>query len=420
MRGQWEYKGYWLDNNVRKSPYWYAYWYESAAAQRAGRQSRKSTKRTDFEEAKDWLVEFIQERETGSHDALIISVLEKYVTAMEEGRLDIASKKPVYRAQLLITETLEGPETVGMLTEDFQKKTLWGPWREQHGHSANYMARNMTVLKSAIDYCGIINPPQIIQTEAGIAKRMKIRKTTKGKWFPKSEDDLARFIDKLGSDAAFKWTIIALCTSCRPDAGVDLGPAQVNTADRLLDLNPPGRPQQPNKWRPVQRLTSCLEGWVSHWKPEVQVIEEKDALAILRQEKPWKLLPRYVPVSDTTVGSAYKRTRALTDKEGKSLLNMPLMSPYSIRNFMVTEMRRVQVPGSQRSIWMGHMDEEEKRTTSQSYGQFDPSFLQDAADAVDEFMVRLNQRTDRDLFAPSHCKTTAKTNVVEFNRKAAK
>ena len=66
-------------------------------------------------------------------------------------------------------------------------------------------------------------------------------------------------------------------------------------------------------------------------------------------------------------------------------------------------------PGIQRSQWLGHADEEESRTTSRSYGEFDADYLRDATDS---FLWELNKRTDRDLFAPSHCKFTASSGSV--------
>ncbi len=71
-------------------------------------------------------------------------------------------------------------------------------------------------------------------------------------------------------------------------------------------------------------------------------------------------------------------------------------------------MRMAKVPGSQRSLWLGHADQEESRTTSRSYGEFDPVYLKDAADATDAYLRELNKRTDRNLFATFHCKSIAK------------
>lgn len=420
MRGQWEYKDHWLDNNVNGSARYYVYWYESDRDRRAGKKRRKSLKTENLGEAQDRLIAFILERNTSGSDALIISVLDQYITDLEEGRITLGSPKPAFRAQVMITEALDGEETVDELEEAFQKEKLWTYWRKTYGHSANYMARHMSVLKAAIDHCGVKNPPHIIQTEARIARSLKIKKTNKEKWFPKSDDDLARFVDAQTSDYAFRWIIVALTTACRPEAGIDLGPSQFDYENMILDLNPGGRAQHDNKWRPVQRLTECLAGWGKTWDTGIQFTRDDAQMAILKREKPWKLEPRFIPYAGIdSLESAFHRTRQKVD--------MPKMCPYSIRNKMITVLRIAQVPGSQRSIWMGHMDEEEKRITSGSYGAYDPTFLKEAAEATDEFMTELNKRTDRDLFAPSpgtkednseqsQCKFSAKINVVQFEK----
>lgn len=157
------------------------------------------------------------------------------------------------------------------------------------------------------------------------------------------------------------------------------------------------------------------------WDARIRFVKDDAARRILERERPWTLEPRFVPFTATdSLGSAYKRTRALKDKEGKVLIDMPSMCPYSIRNKMVTVMRAANVPGSQRSMWMGHMDEEEREVTARSYGAWEPDFLQAAAEATDAFLVELNKRTDRDLFATSHCKSIANQNVVAFKRPAEK
>jgi hypothetical protein len=49
--------------------------------------------------------------------------------------------------------------------------------------------------------------------------------------------------------------------------------------------------------------------------------------------------------------------------------------------------------------------------TTRLYGEYDPGYLRDAADAIDEYIWELNHRTDRDLFAPDCCKTVASEKV---------
>ena len=401
-RGAWEYRGHWIDNNVKGSASYYAYWYDDAKAQQQGRQSRKSLKTADLEAAKDELVAFVLQRKTESKDALVLSVIGQYV---DEVASHLPSAEQALRSKELFKEVLEGPERISDLTEEFQVRCMLKKWRASHGHSAGYLSRNMSVLSAAVRHCGIKDAPEIIYDRKTIAKLLRIPPPTAGKWFPRDDDDLARFIDGLGSELAFRWTLIALNTACRPEAGLDLGPDQVDRKNGLVDLSPPGRPQQPTKLRPVLRLTDCLRGWVEHWEARKQDIKGEDEHALLLRTAPWKLRLRYVPYRQVdSLQSVYNRTRAAVD--------LRRMVPYSIRNKMITVLRQRQVPGIQRSQWLGHADEEESRTTSRSYGEFDPDYLRDAADATDSFLWELNKRTDRDLFAPSHCKFTASSGSV--------
>jgi integrase len=405
-RGKWEYRGHWIDNNVKGSDSFYAYWYEDDRARRTGSQSRKSLKTAALDDAKDRLVAFVLEKQTEQEDALVLSVIAKYYN-------DVASKLPsrhqAKRTKALFKEVLEGPERVSDLTEKFQVEKIMRKWLETHGHSAGYLSRNMSMLSAAVRYCGTRHAPKIIHDPRTIAKLLRIAPPTAGKWFPREDDDLARFINSLKSELVFRWTMIALNTACRPEAAIDLGPDQIDLTYGLVDLNPSRRQQEPTKYRPILPLTECLSGWVQEWDARLQDIKSAEERAQLAAEVPWKLLPRYVPFrSVDSLQSTYTRIRKL------EAVNMPQMVPYSIRNKMVTVLRMKQVPGSQRSKWLGHADHEESRTTSRSYGEFDPTYLRDAANATDEFMFELNKRTDRDLFAPSHCKSTAKDDILTF------
>jgi len=55
--------------------------------------------------------------------------------------------------------------------------------------------------------------------------------------------------------------LIAANTLARPGAILDLAPCQFDSAHRLLDLNPAGRPQN-KKFRPIVPVTSTLMPWL--------------------------------------------------------------------------------------------------------------------------------------------------------------
>lgn len=402
-RGKWEYREHWIDNNVVGSSNYYVYWYENERTKRAGKQSRKSLKTSSFENAQDKLIQFVLNKATENSDALVVPVLKRYLK-------DVASKRPsaeaAGRAVALFAEVLEDTERVRDLTEEFQREQILKSWRDSYGHSAGYMSRNMSVLAAAIEHCGIETRPKIHYNKNWIADKLHIPAPVAGRWIPK-DDELVRFIDALVSDRAFYWTIIALNTACRPEAALDLGPDQIDVDARLVHLNPEGRPQEPTKYRPDIRLTDNLAGWTEEMSTGIQDTKSPTEREALARNKPWKLRERYVPYRDLdSLQSVFIRTRA------KKSVELPKLVPYSLRHKMTTVMRTKQVPEDQVAVLLGHRRPEHR--TTRLYGEYDPGYLRDAACAIDEYLWELNKRTDRDLFARSHCNFTANTRVSQL------
>jgi len=259
-RGYWEYRGHWL-TKASGSDSFYACWYDSERAQRTGKTRRKSLKTADIEEAKDRLVAFVLSRETYHEDALILSVLHRYY---EEVARDLPSQPQAKRTLALFKEVLDGPERISDLTEGFQVDRILKPWLARHGHAAKYLSRNMSMLTAAMRHCRIPNPPKIIYDPNTLAKMLRIVPPKMGRWFPRSDDDLARFLDNLTSDAAFRIAMIMLNTGCRPEVAIDLGLDQADFDNMLIDLNPRGRLETPTKRRPSLRLT---ETQPAGWRP---------------------------------------------------------------------------------------------------------------------------------------------------------
>jgi integrase len=258
------------------------------------------------------------------------------------------------------------------------------------------MSRNMSILAAAIEHCRIKDAPKIYYNRNWIAEKLRVPAPVAGKWIPK-DDELARFIDGLKSNATFYWLIFAMNTACRPEAALDLSPEQIDVETRLVNLNAEGRAQESTKYRPSIRPTENLMGWAEEMPTGIQdtkSVLEQESLAQLR---PWKLRPRYVPYRNVdSLQSVFNRTRV------RENVNLPKLVPYSIRHKMTTILRTRQVPEDQIAVLLGHRRPEFRTTLM--YGEYDPSYLQDAANAIDEYLWDLNKRTDRDLFAPNCCK----------------
>ena len=406
-RGKWEYKGHFIDNNVPGSASYYVYWYEYDRPHRKRKVCRKSLKTESFEEAQDELIKFVLTKDTSDDNALVLAVLQKYT---EEVTSNLPSADAADRACVLFAEVLDGSERILDLSESFQREAILKVWRNRFGHSVGYMSRNMTVLSAAIEHSRIKDAPKVYYNKNWIAEKMRMPAPVAGKWIPK-DDQLAQFIDELSSEKAFHWLMIALNTACRPEAALDLGPSQIDLDARLVRLNPEGRPQDPRKFRPDIRLTENLERWTETMPLALQDVKSDEDREQLLETKPWKLQLRYVPYRTIdSLQSTFNRTR--------KKLEMPALVPYSIRHKMTTVLRSKQVPEDQVAVLLGHRRPEFR--TTRMYGEYDPGYLRDAANAIDEYLFELDKRTDRDLFPKSRCKSVAKDNVIRLSQKARK
>jgi integrase len=178
----------------------------------------------------------------------------------------------------------------------------------------------------------------------------------------------------------FRYTILALNTWARPEAILDLNvETQVDFRLGLIDLNPPGRPQVKNKFRPIIRLTENLRGWLLYWNETKPLNRAKKGLTVPVQS-----------VSAQNFELPCKRAE------------IPRITPYTLRHYMPTRVRRLPdpPPREERSTWMGHVDPKH-RTTEEWYESFDPYYLAKTAKAVDQVMLALDVFTGKRLFSPN-------------------
>lgn len=393
-----EYRGHWIDYDRGKdgkpvSRNLYAFRYDRDA----GRTRRHSLRTEDLEAAKDKLLEQLAMSAPKSRDSYLAVVLESYF----EQRTDAQKSGPsARRAGKVILESLgklkrriaPGDARVRDLSGAVQKEMI-RIFAGEYGHSVKTISRNMSVLSAALAFGRIEAGHRILYNPLWIAEFLGVPDPAPRNWIP-TDEELARFLDCLSSEAAFRWTVIALNTACRPEAGLDLAPAQRDRQFGLLDLNPPGR-RQTKKHRPVIRETACLAAWLDRWEGEERRGRGKGGR---KQGHPDG---RYVPLASVdSLQSAYHRARARA--------GLKRMTPYAVRHKMKTVLQVAQVPDKQIQIWLGHRRPDSR--TSDDYGQVRPEFLADAMAATDAFMRKLDARTKRDLFpSPAARKNTRKT-----------
>ena len=82
-----------------------------------------------------------------------------------------------------------------------------------------------------------------------------------------------------------------------------------------------------------------------------------------------------------SVDTALRRARDLPE------VNLPRLSVYSFRHKGTTVLRKAKVPDEQIAYQLGHRRPENRST--RAYGEFDPSYLAEAATALDAWIARV-------------------------------
>lgn len=321
----------------------------------------------------------------------------------------IRSEEQAIRAGALVVQYLtdvmkDAAAPLSIWTPSRQK--AFAEWlRDSFAHKAGTIERIFNVLSSAFNEAArvkmradplggeiegalVSHAPAIVMRRSTIAKELKMAPARKGGFVPTMEE-MARFLDALETRHLRRWAIMALNTWARPEAIIDFEPAeQFDARSGLIDLNPPGRVQT-NKRRPVIVATEGLQGWLPVWAAEDLKREAEQ-----RGYVPNEPIPLLV----------YKRERVRSIKRGVlrigDRIGIPEFTPYSIRRFMPTMVRRLcpLVPRERRSMWLGHAVAEGSRTTDH-YEGFDPEALRDVALATDFVISELAKLCSTPLLA---------------------
>ncbi len=396
-----EYGGYWI-GRAHGTPVLYAYWYD-----RGSRQTPRRSLGTEvLEEAKTRLIKLAGAARTdGSRSPDAVSIARALDHYYENDVKHKPSATQAFQAISLVhsflkTLRLNSAPPVSSFGPIRQREFM--QWcRENHDHSAAYIARLLSVVSAAFrfgkrlvvitDELGnkhevqlLDMAPDVVTQAARVAELLELPEPTPRDWLPTFEE-FGRFIDAIDKrqENLFRFVILALNTWARPQTIIDFrdNEATVNRRFGIIDLNPPGR-RQTVKYRPKIRLTDNLCGWLDHWKLE----EGAGEAPMLWDGEPI---------------SAIKRTFVRHAEECK----LDSFTPGTIRHFMATMVRRQKPPvdKEQRDVWLGH---DEKRTAN-AYEAFDPDYLHDCMQATEKVISELQKHTKRPLFA---CKLPASRN----------
>jgi integrase len=271
------------------------------------------------------------------------------------------------------------------------------PWQQdfvkwlgqEKNHAVATIAREMTSIAAAFNHAlkrsvvvgedGGTREVRLLKSAVPVLYRVQEISRITAKPEPTPRDwlptwaQMALFIDTIGTKTAagawdknsenlFRYVICALNTWARPAAVLSLHvPTQVDFEAGSIRLNPPGR-KQTKKVRPTIPLTANLAAWLQHWNCE-----------------------RPVHRNGTALKSVKKVFKAHALK-----LGMPRFTPYTLRHFMATNIRRIDgchVTREQRQEWLGHKPQD----TTSWYEHFDLEWLREARLGTDRIMVKLDQ-----------------------------
>ena len=357
-----EYKIWWIER-IATSPFYYAARYD----QSLGRVCRKSLGTRDLEDAKDALIQLAQVAGPKTEDSYLSAVLAAYFREVSDEKPSAAAAR--YAGRHILSCWGETAR-VSDVSDDSQRR-FWG-WSKKQGHSPAYTSRIASVLSAGLRHGMKGTAPRVVTCGRTIASYQGVQEPQPREWIP-TDDDLARFLDGLltePSEHVFRYVLLALNTAARPEAILNLHPTQIDFERGLLDLNPAGRPQN-KKFRPVVRLTETLAPWLQAWGTNGPYVQ-------------------YRGLAVSSVKNTFKRRRVE--------INLPMLTPYSLRHKMATELAARRVPGEVLSRQLGHKLPQ-MRTTDR-YIKFDPRHLAESKAAIEEYIFDLNRLTDADLLQP--------------------
>jgi len=350
---------YWLET-VSNSPNLYIAWYDERT-----RQVRRRTTRTAIlQEAERKLAHFVtvngKLRDAGTDEVLLSQLLIRYY---EQHAKHLASADEAFRScgfWLYHFDDIPVSDITADAQDNFQRWMI-----EEKGWSVGYANRVISVGRAAFRRAykrgEIKMPPFIFDIDS--AKYGKKRQRTRRL----SIDELARLIDAIPERTPHirLFVLLMVNTLSRPEAIFELHHSQLDFYDGLIHLNPEGR-EQTKKHRPIVPMTETIKPWLRE-VPEGHYCVEWAGRRITTVEGTWRNL----------------RDWGNLDKQ---------VIPYTLRHTMATALRRAGVPPLEISAMLGHTVPEWKTTAI--YAAYDPSYLQEARQAIDAFMLDLQKRCE--------------------------
>lgn len=412
--------GYWLARE--RSGGVYRFWYDG----RARKVRRRTLKTTDWEEAKEALAQIVITRPQADRSGavadprkvLLVAVFAHYlehraphIVAADRAEIALAHVSRFLFEVKHLPDTLKADAFGLDLQQEF---AAWSARTLQH--SAASIARTLNVVSAAMHFAAeeqsiddpdggkrtvrlMASAPKVRHEAEWIAGIAGIAAPQRRKWVP-SIEQVARFIDAIRSELAFRYVVINLNTWGRASTIMELDfRKQVDVANGLVDLNPVGR-LQTIKRRPQIRLTRNLAAWAAHWNEAHPLSRAGEPVANLKKAMQatnarWMLTEACVPEAEiarlNARGNHIERTAKVHELEAAGAERI---TRRVIRSFMATRvrgLREIKVDREQRQIWLGHLSQD----TTALYEISDPDYLRECAEATDLIIEKIGALTKR-------------------------
>ncbi len=352
-----EYSDHWLVKRP-DTPNYYIYWCRPGT-----RRVRQRTSRTsDFEEAKRRLVEFAHRGGKGQSRApetvSVVEALDDYARLTLKGRRSQGHAKHTMSlwAKFLRKEALE---VVSDLTMDVQERYIH--WRRESllkaGHTASNatIQRDLATLKAALRMHWkrgrLESVPHIISVTAPPPRQRFL-----------TREEFARLLDECQEPHLRLFVLLAIHTMQRPGSILELTTQQVDLDRGIIDFMPPWQQAQSNKRKPVVPISEGLRG------PLTQAVENSINGYVVEYDG--------LPLKSVRTSFNKARDRAGLSKD---------VCPYVLRHTAATWLAASNVPLRQVAGMLGHSD---TRTTERHYAKHSPEYLRQATGAMDMLLER--------------------------------
>lgn len=384
-QGRFQLGEYWLSRRPN-SPVWCITWFDPFTRQ----TRRRSTSERDFERAKVALashyVEHAGLKEEDPGDLSLSFVLDRYWARHAS---KIASHE-TQKAAIAKWREFWGDATISELGIAKQEEFIkWlesrtytrGKSAQQRRLSAGTVARQFNVGAAALEWA---RQKQEIKYYPALLKRTD---DTRRERVLSLDEASALFNAAFRSEQhLFRWMLLAFATGARPNATLWLQPRppMIDLETRRLNLLPPGR-RQNKKRQPILPIGLTLLPWLRLWARPESLIHQGKRGRLVHIDR--LITYRGRPLISIRQGFDTLRARAgITD---------PTVTPGCIRHTMITWLVREGVDEWEREIWIGHRAPGSRTTAG--YVHLDPSYLQNAAAAIERYFDMLAPKLDQPL-----------------------